>query len=102
CSSRRRHTRFSRDWSSDVCSSELVLVPPWMLRRAEQGYELIHLHESRYLHRRRLEIGKRVVQEISESEALLRRRAAVIQKGHHGHPGRIGYFADDVAGSEKR
>src|SRR5690606_40643966 len=25
CSSRRRHTRFSRDWSSDVCSSDLGL-----------------------------------------------------------------------------
>src|SRR5690606_23076492 len=25
-SSRRRHTRFSRDWSSDVCSSDLILV----------------------------------------------------------------------------
>src|SRR5207302_7030545 len=25
-SSRRRHTRFSRDWSSDVCSSDLVRV----------------------------------------------------------------------------
>src|SRR5690606_39793763 len=24
-SSRRRHTRFSRDWSSDVCSSDLVV-----------------------------------------------------------------------------
>src|SRR5690606_40352020 len=24
CSSRRRHTRFSRDWSSDVCSSDLL------------------------------------------------------------------------------
>src|SRR5690606_41922663 len=23
CSRRRRHTRFSRDWSSDVCSSDL-------------------------------------------------------------------------------
>src|SRR5690606_39940765 len=27
-SSRRRHTRFSRDWSSDVCSSDL---PAWAL-----------------------------------------------------------------------
>src|SRR5690606_40083051 len=26
-SSRRRHTRFSRDWSSDVCSSDLVFSP---------------------------------------------------------------------------
>src|SRR5690606_40860067 len=24
-SSRRRHTRFSRDWSSDVCSSDLLV-----------------------------------------------------------------------------
>src|SRR5690606_40851647 len=31
-SSRRRHTRFSRDWSSDVCSSDLngsiISMPP--------------------------------------------------------------------------
>src|SRR5690606_41822340 len=26
-SSRRRHTRFSRDWSSDVCSSDLSYSP---------------------------------------------------------------------------
>src|SRR5690606_40453229 len=32
-SSRRRHTRFSRDWSSDVCSSDL----------AESGLEAVHL-----------------------------------------------------------
>src|SRR5690606_40927322 len=28
-SSRRRHTRFSRDWSSDVCSSDLVRYFLW-------------------------------------------------------------------------
>src|SRR5690606_39778257 len=28
-SSRRRHTRFSRDWSSDVCSSDLYSQVPW-------------------------------------------------------------------------
>src|SRR5690606_41134820 len=27
-SSRRRHTRFSRDWSSDVCSSDLGSYQP--------------------------------------------------------------------------
>src|SRR5690606_40124416 len=27
-SSRRRHTRFSRDWSSDVCSSDLRMGSP--------------------------------------------------------------------------
>src|SRR5690606_40317945 len=34
-SSRRRHTRFSRDWSSDVCSSDLKI------QRSNQ-----HLHSS--------------------------------------------------------
>src|SRR5207249_9274923 len=28
-SSRRRHTRSKRDWSSDVCSSDLVMIA-WM------------------------------------------------------------------------
>src|SRR2546428_10918652 len=28
-SSRRRHTRCSRDWSSHVCSSDLTAVMPW-------------------------------------------------------------------------
>src|SRR3712207_7286770 len=27
-SSRRRHTRYWRDWSSDVCSSDLAVVTP--------------------------------------------------------------------------
>src|SRR5690606_41781177 len=44
-SSRRRHTRFSRDWSSDVCSSDLRFVelaqeinatmPTYVVRRAQ-------------------------------------------------------------------
>src|SRR5690606_40226312 len=32
-SSRRRHTRFSRDWSSDVCSSDLAARPAPGARR---------------------------------------------------------------------
>src|SRR3712207_8701276 len=31
-SSRRRHTRYWRDWSSDVCSSDLFLLRPRMSR----------------------------------------------------------------------
>src|SRR3989442_12267186 len=31
-SSRRRHTRCGRDWSSDVCSSDLEAVEPLLLR----------------------------------------------------------------------
>src|SRR3712207_1019527 len=37
-SSRRRHTRYWRDWSSDVCSSDLVLRRfPGLLERATTG-----------------------------------------------------------------
>src|SRR5436309_3645561 len=39
-SSRRRHTRFSRDWSSDVCSSDLDWVdalPDGSRTRVGQG-----------------------------------------------------------------
>src|SRR5688572_33321417 len=37
-SSRRRHTRFDCDWSSDVCSSDLK--PPDLLRAGEGPLEL--------------------------------------------------------------
>src|SRR2546429_3114202 len=40
-SSRRRHTRCSRDWSSDVCSSDLSLP-------VERPNELIFLENARY------------------------------------------------------
>src|SRR5690606_40119049 len=46
-SSRRRHTRFSRDWSSDVCSSDLngiaVREAPteWMFPNVDLT---VHLH----------------------------------------------------------
>src|SRR5690606_41077929 len=35
-SSRRRHTRFSRDWSSDVCSSDLYSASRSQLSRSER------------------------------------------------------------------
>src|SRR3989449_1964488 len=42
-SSRRRHTRCSRDWSSDVCSSDLV-VPVRPLDAVEQQTGKIVIH----------------------------------------------------------
>src|SRR5690606_40310033 len=47
-SSRRRHTRFSRDWSSDVCSSDLPLfVHGEILALDEQGRASFQLLQSR-------------------------------------------------------
>src|SRR5690606_41073512 len=48
-SRRRRHTRFSRDWSSDVCSSDLLErhlrhEQPAAKARAQVGAPLRELH----------------------------------------------------------
>src|SRR6266508_4265961 len=40
-SSRRRHTRWPRDWSSDVCSSDLVVISPDPLHPEDLGIELL-------------------------------------------------------------
>src|SRR3712207_7189398 len=47
-SSRRRHTRYWRDWSSDVCSSDLRyydLPRKVILRRAEELLDFVQLSE---------------------------------------------------------
>src|SRR3712207_7977583 len=36
-SSRRRHTRYWRDWSSDVCSSDLAAILGWHDELPEAG-----------------------------------------------------------------
>src|SRR5690606_41071292 len=38
-SSRRRHTRFSRDWSSDVCSSDLATYLACAQRRSGAQFQ---------------------------------------------------------------
>src|SRR5690554_7202134 len=42
-SSRRRHTRCGRDWSSDVCSSDLS-PSTWPLSAIEKHLEIYHHH----------------------------------------------------------
>src|SRR5439155_16221442 len=39
-SSRRRHTRWPRDWSSDVCSSDLGNVPGMPVKPGSMGLPL--------------------------------------------------------------
>src|SRR5258707_7393581 len=43
-SSRRRHTRYWRDWSSDVCSSDLIRrhLPARQVDRRHAGLHLLH------------------------------------------------------------
>src|SRR5690606_41179968 len=39
-SSRRRHTRFSRDWSSDVCSSDLEIAGEQLNRQQAAPFKV--------------------------------------------------------------
>src|SRR5699024_11910600 len=65
-SSRRRHTRSKRDWSSDVCSSDLLVMQIWDPKRyAWSGAALpgghIEPHES---------LVESVIREIKEETGL--------------------------------
>src|SRR2546430_7282491 len=41
-SSRRRHTRFDCDWSSDVCSSDLDTPGRWLASRLEDRLRAVY------------------------------------------------------------
>src|SRR3712207_9009143 len=60
-SSRRRHTRYWRDWSSDVCSSDLiyaVLAGVILKLEGETGEVLGAAHGSDYIHDAALSPGR--------------------------------------------
>src|SRR5260370_28260901 len=42
-SSRRRHTRFKCDWSSDVCSSDLMMGGYMLIRPDQKAGEAVHI-----------------------------------------------------------
>src|SRR5437660_5602631 len=55
-SSRRRHTRWPRDWSSDVCSSDLLIsVHDVRIKRMDLGDNVLHRFDPQT---RTLEIGE--------------------------------------------
>src|SRR5260370_10543758 len=56
-SSRRRHTRFKCDWSSDVCSSDLVTLPA-----TTTAFEAANIfaRTSGYIEKRYVDIGDQV------------------------------------------
>src|SRR5690606_25040584 len=66
-SSRRRHTRFSRDWSSDVCSSDLAALRPGVSRLLPQVGTLFRGHERETLrqHVARL-VGQGVPEDVAD------------------------------------
>src|SRR5258707_13962062 len=62
-SSRRRHTRYWRDWSSDVCSSDLQIGhgrKEVAEAGARQGSELAYFPLWSYAHPRAIELAQRL------------------------------------------
>src|SRR5690625_7227869 len=53
-SSRRRHTRWPRDWSSDVCSSDLTAIAVVLDRVHEEGLVEVRGHLARMMSSRGL------------------------------------------------
>src|SRR6266508_7043306 len=64
-SSRRRHTRWPRDWSSDVCSSDL---------QQRAGDEIIALDRDT--------AAERTLQHIRDGDALPRAGVEMLDEGH--------------------
>src|SRR3712207_8399418 len=70
-SSRRRHTRYWRDWSSDVCSSDLGLAPGQTIHeRWYADYELrtvfTHDHHFAVVDQNRGQYGALIVERSEE------------------------------------
>src|SRR3989449_5632287 len=68
-SSRRRHTRCSRDWSSDVCSSDLAVSGVDAARRAVRA--------SQRVRRRRYDTARLVRRDHLQTRPALDRRSAI-------------------------
>src|SRR5690606_37267384 len=71
-SSRRRHTRFSRDWSSDVCSAALAGEPSdeyifEALRRVISRHQIPHRHPQELLTGFEMDVEARRYRTIEET-----------------------------------
>src|SRR5215469_3384315 len=95
-SSRRRHTRSLRDWSSDVCSSDLIYKDGWKAELAypssfitgnfeskqpfdENAWELYNLNED---YTERIDLAKKYPEKLAELKALFEEQA----QAHHLYP----------------
>src|SRR5207249_6194886 len=95
--SRRRHTRWKRDWSSDVCSSDLVPVPLNTLWKASDVRVVGRLPQcvERNRNRARLDraeeaVDERRAVEEQQEHALFGTNAEDRKSGVEGRRGGIG------------
>src|SRR5690606_40170275 len=83
-SSRRRHTRFSRDWSSDVCSSDLL---------AGRQLDALALHH---------QLAAVVFVRLTEEQGGRQIGADPVRRARHAEHGIVDMVAIGAARSEER
>src|SRR5882762_7782360 len=90
-SSRRRHTRFKCDWSSDVCSSDLLEIRAVDSgRQLQSDLERLKVSASSESPEAR---AKTLSERKSKLEAVLAERAQALQAMESGAPGRTEGYA---------
>src|SRR5258707_11693720 len=92
-SSRRRHTRYWRDWSSDVCSSDLDVAIPFTRRSDEIGC----MAQAVNVLRDNLSDGRRLASQQEGERAKREERARHIEELVHGFDRQSGQALDAVS-----
>src|SRR6266496_4799513 len=105
-SSRRRHTRSLRDWSSDVCSSDLIEEPAprtvWLLC-APSAEDLVPTIRSRCrVVTLVVPSSAAVARVLAERDGIDPARALAAARAAQGHIGRARRLALDASAAERR
>src|SRR2546429_1195072 len=101
-SSRRRHTRCSRDWSSDVCSSDLSYSPQDGTRATQYPDDVPDAVKRERLEEllevQRAISAERLARFVGREVRVLVDRVADPDEERATHVGRVAWQADDVDG----
>src|SRR5690606_39809728 len=79
-SSRRRHTRFSRDWSSDVCSSDLI--DHVAFRNMDERLEFYLKRHARVTGKKTIELShQQIAEDLNTSREVISRLLKKMEQG---------------------
>src|SRR5207253_6407651 len=87
-SSRRRHTRWPRDWSSDVCSSDLVGIRPEDLIGRTDRRNLVALDHERHVVLNGIDVGDGCLGEHDGTGRRLSLESALLERSEERRVGK--------------
>src|SRR5690606_39516343 len=98
-SSRRRHTRFSRDWSSDVCSSDLIEAMKRLYAPFNRNHERIVVMDERSAELTKYAANAMLATKISFMNEMEIGRASCRERGESSG-GRVGVTKKENRGEK--